>query len=488
MKIRPSKPDFDSPLKVAGVVAVVLLAMGALTALWPERNPQIGSWEIKWKSWNALWQKDTLSEVDLAAMEKERVADSIRLSSLQGAQDSLNLVLELKAKDPAQLHIPQKKPDVLNAFFQQLDSLEKGQRPAPFVRIMHWGDSQIEIDRISDVLRNELQAQFGGIGPGLLPIQQTIPTATVGQTENGSLRRYLLWGPPSGRHAAHRSYGPLLSFSKMDSGRVELRFSKGMSATAASGTFSKVVLLTGHRNSDLQVSASTGFSQTLPAGPGLQSAAIKTGEPLKQISISLQSDSGAVLYGISLTGSSGVVVDNLPMRGCSGTIFTGTDAASMAQGLKALDADVLLMEFGGNMIPSLSGEYSAQQYAATMGKQIDFLKRNSRNLPIVFMGPSDMAIFKAGNWQTHPLLPQFVQILKDTVLAHGAVYFDMMAAMGGSQSMVAWVKASPQLAVGDYIHFSNRGARKMGQIFHAALMKEYQLYQLKKRVKTIQKK
>jgi lysophospholipase L1-like esterase len=78
--------------------------------------------------------------------------------------------------------------------------------------------------------------------------------------------------------------------------------------------------------------------------------------------------------------------------------------------------------------------------------------------------------------------------LKDTVLAHGAAYFDMMAAMGGAQSMVAWVKASPQLAVGDYIHFSNRGAKKMGQIFQAALMQEYELYRLRKRVKIIAQK
>lgn len=488
MSSRSSKPDFGSPLKVAGAVALVLLAMGALTALWPERNPQLGSLEIKWKSWKALWQKDTLSEVDLAALEKERAADSLRLASLKGAEDSLALVLELKSKNPAQLHLPPKNTAVLDVFFGQLDSLEQDLDPAPFVRILHWGDSQIEIDRISDVLRNELQTRFGGMGPGLLPIQQTIPSATVGQTAKGSLRRFLLWGPPSGRHAAHRSYGPLLSFSKMDSGRVELSFVKGMSATASSGKFSKAVLLTGHRSSEVQVTASTGFSQTLPAGSGLQAAVIKTGEPLKQISLALQSDSSAVLYGVSLTGNSGVAVDNLPMRGCSGTIFTGTDAASMAQGLKALGADLLLMEFGGNMIPSLSGEISAKHYASTIGRQIDFLKQSSGNRPILFMGPSDMAIFKEGKWQTHPILPRFVEILKDTVLAHGAVYFDMMAAMGGAQSMVAWVKASPQLAVGDYIHFSNRGARKMGQIFHDALIKEYELYQLKKRVKAIKEK
>jgi len=160
----------------------------------------------------------------------------------------------------------------------------------------------------------------------------------------------------------------------------------------------------------------------------------------------------------------------------------------MAQGLRALGADLLLMEFGGNIIPSLNGLKSASNYASTMGKQIDFLKRTGQGRPILFMGPSDMAAFKEGSWRTYPILPEYVRILKDTVLAHGAAYFDMMSAMGGPQSMVAWVKASPQLAVGDYIHFSNRGAKKMGQIFQAALMQEYEVYRLRKRVKIIAQK
>lgn len=479
--------NFGSPLKIAGTIGLILSFMAGISLFWPEQNPSIGSLEIRWKSWSALWQADTLKEVDLKALEEQRRQDSLRLASLRGSEDSLRVLLELKAKDPAQIHLPVKDPEVLDGFFAQLDSLESKQG-SPLVRILHWGDSQIEIDRISDVIRNEFQARFGGMGPGLLPVQQTIPSATVGQTATGKLRRYLLWGPSSGRCSEHRRYGPLLSFSKMDSGQVELGFVKGIYATAASGKYTKILVLTGYRKSELHASASFGQSQRLPAGNDLRVIQFKSSEALSQVRLTLQSDSAAVLYGVSLSGNSGVVVDNLPMRGCSGTIFTGTDAQSMAQGLRALGADLLLMEFGGNIIPSLNGLKSASNYASTMGKQIDFLKRTGQGRPILFMGPSDMAVFKEGSWRTYPILPEYVRILKDTVLAHGAAYFDMMSAMGGPQSMVAWVKASPQLAVGDYIHFSNRGAKKMGQIFQAALMQEYEVYRLRKRVKIIAQK
>jgi hypothetical protein len=41
-------------------------------------------------------------------------------------------------------------------------------------RILHYGDSQLEGDRISGYLRQRLQAVFGGSGPGFIPIKQVV--------------------------------------------------------------------------------------------------------------------------------------------------------------------------------------------------------------------------------------------------------------------------------------------------------------------------
>ena len=51
----------------------------------------------------------------------------------------------------------------LDSFFEEA---RKAQKNGTLVRILHYGDSQIEMDRISSVLRQDLQERFGGSGPG----------------------------------------------------------------------------------------------------------------------------------------------------------------------------------------------------------------------------------------------------------------------------------------------------------------------------------
>ena len=53
------------------------------------------------------------------------------------------------------------------------------------VRVLHYGDSQIEMDRISGNLRAYFQSKFGGGGPGLLPAVQTVASYAVSQSASG---------------------------------------------------------------------------------------------------------------------------------------------------------------------------------------------------------------------------------------------------------------------------------------------------------------
>ena len=62
-------------------------------------------------------------------------------------------------------------------------------------------------------------------------------------------------------------------------------------------------------------------------------------------------------------------------------------------------------------------------------------------------------------------LPQYFEILDSLRAAAnnaGAAYWDMYGAMGGDGSMVEWVKARPQLAGNDYVHFTPKGAEAVG--------------------------
>ena len=55
------------------------------------------------------------------------------------------------------------------------------------------------------------------------------------------------------------------------------------------------------------------------------------------------------------------------------------------------------------------------------------------------------------------------------MLARGVAFWDLYDVMGGSGSMVDWVNSEPALAVRDYIHFTPKGASKVGSSLVRAL-------------------
>ena len=62
------------------------------------------------------------------------------------------------------LEYPDGNKSVIYPFFNQLHKLKTS---GDLIRILHYGDSQIEGDRITSYIRNELQKQFGGSKRGI---------------------------------------------------------------------------------------------------------------------------------------------------------------------------------------------------------------------------------------------------------------------------------------------------------------------------------
>ena len=95
-----------------------------------------------------------------------------------------------------------------------------------------------------------------------------------------------------------------------------------------------------------------------------------------------------------------------------------------------------------------------------------------------------MSIKINGTFQTHPQLENVRDALKAATLQVGGVFWDMYEAMGGSGSMVTWVKTKPSLGSPDYIHYTQKGAVKISEIFYSSLMKEYEMFKLRKSIGT----
>ena len=73
-------------------------------------------------------------------------------------------------------------------------------------------------------------------------------------------------------------------------------------------------------------------------------------------------------------------------------------------------------------------------------------------------------------------MPYCVEQMKHQSLKAGASYWDLYDAMGGKNSMFAWVNNG--LAGKDYVHFSTKGASKASQLFYNAFISAYKDWEL----------
>ena len=166
--------------------------------------------------------------------------------------------------------------------------------------------------------------------------------------------------------------------------------------------------------------------------------------------------SGATLLGANLTSGTGVYVHNLAMRGGSGTLFDDVPDADWKALQTHTNPTLVVLQFGGNAVPSISNEKGAKRYAKKVGQNIRHIQAQWPGVPILFIGPSDMGAAPS----TYPGLQFTVAALRDTALANHALHWDLQAVMGGPGAMARWV--DQRWAGDDHVHFSVRGRPRSG--------------------------
>ena len=163
-------------------------------------------------------------------------------------------------------------------------------------------------------------------------------------------------------------------------------------------------------------------------------------------------------------------------RGGAGYEFRKADQTLLSRMYKELDVKLLILQYGGNVLPNLKNAEEAAQYGRYFGAQIARFRKMIPGVSVIVIGPSDMSIKEGENYVTRPYLEEVRDALKSNSLAQGAVFWDMYEAMGGRNSMPAWVEADPPLAATDYTHFSPQGSKKVGELFYTALINDFAAY------------
>ncbi len=324
------------------------------------------------------------------------------------------------------------------------------------VRIVHFGDSQIEEDRISMIIRRRLQDRFGGGGIGLVPMVQTIPTYTAKQTleqdghevPNTTVRRYLSYGPSSMRLKDDNRYGPMAQVAYITEPiDVNIELLRDRVPT--------------YDYSRIRVLCSDSVLVTFTDSAAMRSSTIHF-------------EGEGYVYGISLETPTGVQVDNIPMRGAAGTNFTMMNKQMFADYFRQTNTALIIMQFGGNAMPSIRTQAALEKYVLALRQQIRFLMSAAPNASLLFIGPSDMITTVDGEQQTYPLLPVLDSALATMVGEQGGAYYSLFRLMGGAGSMVSW--RDKGLAGDDMIHFTRAGAKKVGEMLAKQLLEDYDFF------------
>lgn len=480
----------DKPIKPSFTLLFTLAVMGLLGLImyfFPVDGIPIGKTSLQLPEFADFFNTDSSKSDSLEQLEKDLqvLFDSterkqkIDSTLLQRKLDSLKKVRQ-------DIQVPESaKPD-LQRLFAALDNARNKK-----VRIMHYGDSQIEGDRITSYLRNELQSKFGGSGPGMFDVIQVAPKGSVNITYSENWLRFSGFGRKDST-VRHNRYGPLMAFSRFapipDSSRAldttqirgQITLKKPTASYAKNRTYTNLgVLLSNPYRPVKYTVVSDGsvlFETTLPVSTSLQVVQTPLSATPEELILQFSGLDSPDIYGISLESNTGVIVDNIPLRGSSGTIFAKQDLQLLGEAYRNLSPDLIILEFGGNVIPYVEDEEECREYGNWFKAQINLLKRLNPKSTFLLIGPADTSIKDKTEYVTHPFLEPVRDALKQTAQETGCLFWDMYEVMGGRNTMPVWVDSDPPLAAPDYIHFSRQGAQKMAEDFVQKFFKLYDDY------------
>ena len=439
-------------------ILATIAALGALSFIYPEEGIKIGAFSFEFSSLKGIPDYDAREEE--STITPEDVLQRQRQAALSKERDSLEHFLRTSS---TRFHFPNDDLTFFDQFFETL-----GQADSTSLRIIHYGDSQIEADRITSTFRDTLQKHFGGGGQGLVPIR-TYYTSSTNCIASRELERYMTFA----RRAESNKYGPFGDFAKLH-GSIDLALSQPDRKNSAKQRFNKVTVLAGStKGHGLTISCGSKTDQ-FPADKDMVRAVfyIPDNKARADVKISGEAD----LYGILMDSNTGISVDNVPMRGSSGLSFTSMNAKQLKTFYENENVKMILMQFGGNIVPAVKTERQISYFCRKIRKQIEYILRLAPDATIVFIGPSDMSTSVDGQRQTYPMLPQIIDSLRHTANSAGIAYWDIYSAMGGRNSMLQWVGSDPALAGSDHVHFTNKGAQLIGEIMANSFMAHYDYY------------
>lgn len=341
------------------------------------------------------------------------------------------------------------------------------------VRIAFYGDSFIEGDIFCGSVRDSLQTLFGGHGVGFVPI-----TSHLDGFRNTIRQQFNHWETYSiiNRKDSAGRYviGPAgYSFKPQLDNWVEFRASRQRYLRR----FESIRLF--------YKSAGESYVHYTLDDTVYRVAELQKGKRLREwtkerikarkVEFTFENPDSIEVYGASFEGANGVYVDNFAMRGNSGIGLHLIPTHMLSSFNKYRDYKLIILQYGLNALNFDSSRYS--WYADRMVTVIERLKEIFPDASIVLLSVSDRSTNINGTYRTIRTIPTLRNTQRLIAQRTKIAFWDMYQAMGGENSMVSFVKATPALAAKDYTHLTFRGGKRLAGELVGSLLYELEKYE-----------
>ena len=155
--------------------------------------------------------------------------------------------------------------------------------------------------------------------------------------------------------------------------------------------------------------------------------------------------------------------------GVNGAHFSDYNKSSrFFEQIKALSPDLIVISLGTN---ETFGKLSAERYDAEVTKFIEAIRNSYGQCPILLTTPPP-SLYKKKN--PNPLCMEYANTLIDNSIKENYSVFDLYRALGGNEAMTRFIQE--KLIAGDRVHYTRDGYLEQGSLFYDAFMSNYQNY------------
>lgn len=453
----------------------------------------VRQWPIEWNGYTLRgwsWRDKSVDTTDAPKAIKAEKPDSVVCKKIElfpektreeidRYVDSLEKFLSRPLSDSVLVESPFlvncQRPDgtfPLDNFFQSLHTLSVDS--SDLIRVAHYGDSQIEGDRLTDQLRILFQDAFVGNGVGFVPLVDiTAPVSYVRQTGK-SWTRYSIFNNKTKKYP-YGIGGTCFLYDSSQTGTIGLQLMRQYQVIKlAYGKGSAQSLLEVYSGTSQQKLATHTLDQE--SDFNLLTLSVRSGEARLNFRFT---GPPPVIYGFYFDPVYGIQFDNYGLRGQAGDGLQLIQEEHFRKMNAILNNRLTILEFGGNVAPGLRNEKAIALYGNLYKKTYGYVQRATDSISLLVIGVNDVSRSTGGGYKSYPNIGALRYAQRQHAVEQGMAFFDLLQWMGGENAIQVWYDRKLSSRDG---HFSNRGRALLARAIFLSLMYEYRQFLKRKQI------